>query len=146
MRIGAILLLVAGCSSAPYVPFDGGYDIHFILVPERPAKGEQAAGTTGGLEVRPVCTVSALVAKPPARTLPPAAEVALLRVPRGSHRIAVWDAINHAGGRATIDVERDLWVVMRVVPGDAASRLEVYDKPPRRKLEGGWQPLVAVPY
>lgn len=134
MRLCACALLLAACSSRPYIPFDGGYDVHFILV---------AAGKP--LKVRPICTVGSLVGRAQAQTLRSAAEVATLRVPRGDHRISVWEPRQRAGGRASIEVERDLWVVMEVVRGEADTRLEVFDKPPSDRLAGGWKPLVAVP-
>ena len=131
MRVWPLALLLAACSSSPYVDFDAGHDVHFILVVEGKPK-----------QVETVCTVGAVSRRPPKRTIKRAAEVAVLRVSEGDHRISIWEQRNRSGARRSVDVTRDLWLVMTVRPGDNESPLDVHRTPPRDRA---WQPLVAVP-
>ena len=129
-------LLLAACSGKPYEPFDRGFDVHFILVTE----GKP-------LKVKPVCTAGLWVAKSgEERTLQPAAEVAIMRVPPGDHRLSVWDPKTKSGGRVLIGVDNDLWVIHWVEPdGGNDGRIAVYRKPPHERLTRGWAALAPVP-
>ncbi len=129
MRVFAVALLLVGCST-PFVAFEGGHDVHIILV---------VSGTT---KVRPVCTVGSEVVKPPWRLLRGTAEVAAIRVRPGKHRVSVWERRARSGARGSVTVDRDLWLVTHVRPGRNDGRFEVYHQPPR---DFEWQPLVAVP-
>jgi hypothetical protein len=130
MRIWPLAFLLAGCQT-PYVAFDKGHDVHFILVVE----GKP-------LEVRPVCTVGTAVRRPPARTIRRAAEVAILRVPAGDHDVSLWERSSRAGAKKSLSVDRDLWLFIDVRPGESDGRVEVFDLPPRDRT---WQSLVTVP-
>ena len=135
MRPRALLLLaLASCSIRPYEAFDTGYEVHFVLYVEGPA-----------VDVRPVCTVGPAVERSGTVKLAPAAEVAVVNVPRGRYRLSVWDPATGAGGRLTHDVDRDLWVLLRVEPGRARGKLRVFNKPPQDRIPQGWPSLVDVP-
>ena len=133
LRAFLLLLAVgAGCNK-PYVRFDEGYDVHFILVPQ--AEGKP-------VRMQPVCTVADEVRRLSARTISGAAEVAIIHVPAGDHRASVWDKKTRSGGRTSLDVDHDIWLVMTVIPGDRDASIEVLDMPPRDRA---WTPLVADP-
>ena len=135
MRVLVAVSILAACSSRPYEAFDEGYEIHFILA----TRGKP-------LRAQVVCTAGSVVEKTPLRTLQPAAEVAILKVPPGDHRLSVWDAAARSGARVEIGVDHDLWVLHWVKPGGGPDgEIEVYTKPPTARLERGWSPLVTVP-
>ncbi|MHC4957773.1 MAG: hypothetical protein ACYTGN_05305 [Planctomycetota bacterium] len=135
MRLRAIILVtLASCSIRPYDTFDTGYDVHFVLYVDGKA-----------VKVEPVCTVGPAVGRSGSAQLAPAAEVAVVNVPRGKYRISVWDPLTKSGGRVTHAVDQDLWILHRVVPGKAKGKLLVFNKPPQGRIPQGWPSLVDVP-
>ena len=130
MRVCALALLLAGCTTAPYYPFEAGHDVHFILALPGPAK------------VHPVCTIGTSAAKPPWRKLTKASEVATIRVAPGTHDVSVWERYTRSGASTRLDVERDLWLVVRLDLGSKDGEIKVYERPPR---DIDWRPLIAVP-
>jgi hypothetical protein len=140
MRCGVLLLLAAGCGGGPYASFDPGHDVHVILKPE-PAPRK-------ALAVRPVVTLGPEVVESPLRQLKdkeaPAAEVAVFRAPKGTHRLAVWEPKTRKTARGDVDVEGDVWVVVEMRPSEREARLRVYDHPPAEEI-GPYVPLVPVP-
>jgi hypothetical protein len=138
--LAGILLLLCGCGSGPYGPFDQGHDVHVILLPQPAPKK--------GIHVSPVCTLGPEVAKSPPRLLKegdaPAAEVAIFHAPTGRQRLSIWVPERAIGARTDLDVKRELWVVMEIRPRDTRGRLKVYDSPPTEKI-GRYIELVPVP-
>lgn len=132
---GLLLLLLAACSSGPIRSFDAGHDVHFIVRADPPP--------SRAFRIHPVCTVGAEVVR--LRQIrvgpgePAAREVAIVRTGRGEQRISVWEPRTRTDGRATVDVERDLWVVV-----DLGGRLTVHETPPNDEV-GAWEFLVPVP-
>jgi hypothetical protein len=141
MRLPAGILLVAcACGSGPYGSFDAGHDVHVILIAKpTPRKG---------LTVRPVVTLGPESVTSASRLLrereAPAVEVAVLRAPKGRHRITVREPRLNIGASTDLEVERDLWVVMEMRHGEPEGRLRVYDRPPIEEI-GRYVPLVPVP-
>jgi hypothetical protein len=135
-----LLLLAAGCGGGPYASFDPGHDVHVILRPEPAPKK--------GIAVRPVCTLGPEVVESPPRTLKereaPAAEVAVFRAPKGTHRLAVWEPRTRTAARGDVEVEGDTWVVVEMRPFEREARMRVYDRPPAAEI-GPYVPLVPVP-
>ena len=70
-------------------------------------------------------------------------EVAVLHAPAGRQRFSIWLPHLRIGERATLRIERDLWVVVEIGP-ERRKGLRVFDEPPHGAL-GDWTPLVAVP-
>lgn len=135
MRVCLLALVLAACSSRPYEEFDKGHKVHFILA----TRGKP-------LKVQAVCTAGSVVEKTPLRTLQPAAEVAILKVPPGDHRLSIWDAAARSGARVEIGVDHEIWVLHWIEAGGGPDgEIEVYRKPPTARLEQGWSPLVTVP-
>lgn len=141
MRVTAgLLLLACGCGSGPYGPFDAGYDVHVIVLPDpAPVKG---------IRVAPVTTLGSEVVTSPPRLLKakeaPAVEVAVIRVPKGRHRFSIWEPRLKTGARADLDVEGETWVVLEIEPKESEGRLRVYDEPPAEKI-GPYVQFAPVP-
>ncbi len=137
--LAGILLLACGCGSGPYGAFDAGHDVHVILL----AKPSPRKGIT----VRPVVTLGGDSVTAPARRIrekeAPAVEVAVLRAPKGRHRLTVREPDRNIGASMDLEVERDVWVVMEMRPKDPKGRLRVYDRPPVEEIR--YVPLVPVP-
>ena len=133
--LGIVVLTGAGCASDPDQAFDAGYLVHVIVgAPERPS---------GGLLVEPVVTLGTEARRVEAVRLGSAAqEIARFRAPRGRHSFSIHDRRNNADVRATIDVERELWLLVEYRRGTA--KLTVFKQPPGVDI-GVWRPLVPVP-
>ncbi len=132
-------LLALACQASPRAVFDSGTEVHVIVRAEPAPKR--------ALRIRPVCTLGAEVVRSPHRTLGPrrpAAEVAILRVPSGRHRLSIFDPRTFVGARGDLEVNREVWVVMEFAPGSRTAKLTAYSRPPDEQV-GRWQPLVAVP-
>ena len=130
MRAFVLALFFAGCTASPYYTFEEGHDVHFILA------------VSGPTRVRPVCTVGSEVAKPPWRRLRGNSEVATIRVAPGAYTVSVWERYARSGARVRLDVQHDLWPVMRIESGKRDGSFKVYKQPPR---DLDWKPLIAVP-
>lgn len=132
--------LLAGCRG-PADSFDPGQQVHVIVkLTERPKVA---------LGLRPVVTIGDQVAKSERRPIGPkgplAFETAILRVPRGDHRLSIWEPTTRTDARDGIRVEGDLWIVMEISPGARRGRLRYFDSPPPAEI-GRWIPLVPVPH
>jgi hypothetical protein len=141
LRVLGLLALLAGCGKGPAAAFDAGQHVHVIVkLTERP---KVAIG------LRPVVTIGERVAKSERRPLGPkgplALETAVVRVPRGDHRLSIWEPTTRTGARDNFRVEGDLWIVMEIAPGARQGRLRYFDRPPHAEI-GKWIPLVPVPH
>jgi len=135
----SFLLLLLGCQSSPYGPFDSGHDVHVIVradpVPDK------------GLHVRPVCTLEDQVIRSSARVIGKknaAYEVAAFRSAGGKRRFAIWEPRTWTDARAELEVDHELWIVLTIEPKARQGKLQVYNRPPDDEI-GAWHPLVAVP-
>jgi len=140
MRAGSLLILalLAACTSSPFAPFDSGRTVHCIVV--------ASPAPTRDLAVAPVFTVGAETLKCTERAIgAQPVEVGLLRVPLGEHRVSAWEPNTRCGGRQTVTIEgeKDLWLVLTLVPGGPGG-VKVHAVPPDREI-GIVEPHVAVP-
>ncbi|MFQ5844629.1 MAG: hypothetical protein ACE5JG_06520 [Planctomycetota bacterium] len=141
LRPAPLLLALAACGPARFdTPFDAGQEVHFIVsVESRPH---------APVEVQPVCTVGSFEARSRPWTFAPAGarslEVATLEVPAGHYRVSIWDPRTRAQGRADAQVDRELWVVLRIRPDGNRSRLDVFSDDPFEDI-GPWRPLTPIP-
>lgn len=142
-----VLVLLAGLAAGgcfnqkgPTPPYDAGHTVHFLVHADPPPRP--------GLSTRLSCRVGERTKRASSLRLPSdgfsAVEVAMIVTPRGEHRIEMADPVTGAKGiKKKVEVDRDLWVVLRIDSKTRAGKLKVYEKPPNDEV-GRWRPLVPL--